>query len=95
MPDNHGGAQRPEPPMASFLPIFTELPLTPMEDERRQGVVEPDLQRSPSDGEATGMGHELWPSKKTTILSLGLDIEKNSEVGKEVGMRLATLLSLA
>jgi hypothetical protein len=32
--------------MATFLSIFMELPLTPMEDERWQGVVEPDLRIS-------------------------------------------------
>jgi hypothetical protein len=45
MPANHRGAQQPEPPMASFLPIFVELPLTPVEDKHRQGAAEPDLQR--------------------------------------------------
>jgi hypothetical protein len=46
VPTNHGGAQWPEPPMASYLPIFMELPLTPVEDEHQQGATEPDLQRS-------------------------------------------------
>ena len=43
MPANHGQAQHPEPPMASFLPIFAGLPLTPVEDERWPGAMEPDL----------------------------------------------------
>jgi hypothetical protein len=32
--------------------------------------------------------------KKTAVLSVGLDARKILEVGGEVGMRLATLLSL-
>jgi len=32
--------------MESFLPTLAELPLTPAEDERWQGAIEPDLQRS-------------------------------------------------
>jgi len=43
---NHGGTQWPEPPMATFLSIFMELPLTLVEDERRCGVAEPVLPRS-------------------------------------------------
>ena len=35
-----------------------------------------------------------WHSKKTAVLSLGLDAGEISEVGGKVGMRLATLLSL-
>ena len=46
MPANHGGTQWPEAPMATFLSIFTELHLTPVEDERWCGEAEPDLPRS-------------------------------------------------
>ena len=71
MPTSHGGAQRPEPPMASFLPIFVELPLTPMEDERRQGAAEPDIQRSlPTMVKPPGQpfSHLDWTSRKTQKL---------------------------
>ena len=45
-------------------------------------------------GGAAGTDREPWRSKKTAVLSLGLDAGEISEVGGKVGMRLATLLSL-
>jgi hypothetical protein len=47
----------------------------------------------PGGGKATGMDREPH-LKKTAVLSVGLDARKILEVGGEVGMRLATLLSL-
>jgi hypothetical protein len=51
------------------------------------------LKIPPGGGRATGMDREPR-SKKTVILSVRLDAGEILEVGGEVGMRLATLLSL-
>jgi hypothetical protein len=57
-------------------------------------VAESDLCRSPGGGRATRTDHEPRRSKKTTVLSLGLNVGEILEVEGEVGMRLAALLSL-
>ena len=85
---NHGGAEQPRPPMILFLPVFTELPLTPKEDEHRWDTVEPDLERSflamvKSSGQAMSHGtqrkqplfHADWMPKK---------LESQEEGGGEI-----------